>query len=435
MREVRFFAVLMAMGLALASRGAAELKAGDTLDQSNWEEAKELLPPEILEHYRDGKFTSPIGEIRPGTYSLDAHFLEASAANAGKYAIGDHGSCVEAATGKLPDYAFGTPFPKLDPADAQVAMKVLWNFEYAYWSNGSNRLQSSLMWLDESSTSPERSIQLDSRAKVIEGNRVREANPQQFSRLDRNYLVQPADIHGSASLGWRYKDPTKRDSAWAYVPALRRVRAVSPANRSDGVFGSEMTQDDGFNGFDAKPEDFTYKLVAVKDEYMSFSPEALAGEVKFIPHAGGGWEFDTPESRYGFRQTGWKGLPWAPLDNNLVKRPVWIVEATPTDRYYLYGRLVFGVDRETYKVSNVVKYDWKGKAMGVFNRGIAFGTAPDGVRYVNIAGGGRGGAYAENMRMNRATAADPSVKGTRSELDVKLGSEDFQLENLVRMGQ
>ena len=93
-----------------------------------------------------------------------------------------------------------------------------------------------------------------------------------------------------------------------------------------------------------------------------------------------------------------------PLDNTLVKRPIWLIEAVPNDRYYLYGKLVFGIDRETYKVCNVVKYDWRGQAMGVFNRGIAFGRAPDGYRYVNITGGGRGGAYAENMKMRREPA-------------------------------
>ncbi|NJR44255.1 hypothetical protein HC761_02160 [bacterium] len=36
------------------------------------------------------------------------------------------------------------------------------------------------------------------------------------------------------------------------MPALRRVRAVSPANRSDGFLGSDMSQDDG-PFFDGKP--------------------------------------------------------------------------------------------------------------------------------------------------------------------------------------
>ncbi len=46
----------------------------------------------------------------------------------------------------------------------------------------------------------------------------------------------------------------------AFVPALRRVRQVSPANRSDGFLGSDMSQDDG-PFFDGKPEDFEWKLV------------------------------------------------------------------------------------------------------------------------------------------------------------------------------
>ena len=70
----------------------------------------------------------------------------------------------------------------------------------------------------------------------------------------------PADVNGTAALTWRYRDPDKRDSSWTYVPALRRVRAVSPANRSDGFLGSDMSQDDG-TFFEGKPEDFTWKLV------------------------------------------------------------------------------------------------------------------------------------------------------------------------------
>ena len=73
--------------------------------------------------------------------------------------------------------------------------------------------------------------------------------------------------------------------------------------------------------------------------------------------------------------------------------------------------------------------------MAVFNRGIAYRRAPDGYRYVNITGGGRGGAYAENVKMHRATAAAPSVPGTRVELDMHLPADGFQLENLARAGK
>ncbi len=424
---------VLALGLTLAAAApaAAELGKGSVLDQSSWQEAKDLLPPEMLRHYEEGRFHMKIEEIVPGSYALDESFWKAAKQNDGKYKVDEHGSLVEVATGKVPDYLYGAPFASIDPADPQAALKVLWNFEYAYWSNGSNRLPARLLWLDEGSSSPVRSISLLTVAKVIEGNRVREDNPQQYSRVDRNYLSEPADLHGSATLGWRYKDPTKRDSQWAYVPALRRVRAVSPANRSDGVFGSEMTQDDGFNGFDAKPEDFTYRLVATKDEYMMFSPEAVAGKIPFRPSATGrGWSFDTPVTRWGFEQPDNKEMPWVPLDLVLAKRPVWVIEAVPKDQYYLYGKLLISIDRETYKVSNVVKYDWKGEPVVVFSRVITFGRAPDGYRYVNILGGGRGGAFVENLRQKRATV-NAAPEGAVSDVDASVGMEGFQPDTIA----
>jgi Protein of unknown function (DUF1329) len=438
MRHPGYLGVLAATGmyvLLAAAPTAARLAPGQKLDQSSWSEAQGLFPPEILDHYKNGKFASPIGEMK-APYSLDESVLEAGEKSAGRFKIDERGALVEAATGEIPDYYFGLPFGRIDPKDPQAAEKIIWNYEYAYWSNGSNRLAALLTWVSGDSNSPDRQVTLDTMAKVIEGNRHREPNPQQLSRLDRNFLMSPADIQGSASLGWRFKDPAKRDNVWAYVPALRRVRAVSPANRSDGAFGSEMTQDDGFNGFDGKPEDFTYELVGETDQYMSFIEPALDGTIRFLPGKEGGWHFDTPESLYGWRDPTWKGLAWAPLDSKLVVRPTWVVAATPKDRYYLYGKILLWIDRETYKVSNVVKYDWKGQPAAVFNRAIAYGQAPDGYRYVQITGGGRGGSYAENIRMNRATTGEPvSAKGTSNEVDTTIAMDEFQPERLVQMGR
>lgn len=170
---------------------------------------------------------------------------------------------------------------------------------------------------------------------------------------------------------------------------------------------------------------------------MSFVPEALDGTVKFLPGAGGkGWQFETPVAQYGWRDPSWKGLAWAPLDSALVARPTWVVAATPKDRYYLFGKIMLWIDRETYKISNVVKYDWQGAPVGVFNRAISYGRAPDGFRYVQVTGGGRGGAYAENIKMNRATTGEPNpVKGSPNELDGAIDPSEFEPERLVQMGR
>src|SRR5947199_7581814 len=125
MTQTRLVGALLAVGLLAGAPAAAEPKAGSRLDQSNWEEAKDLLAPEILAHYKEGKFAAPIGEIKPGEYALDDRFHQATKANAGKFKLDEHGSVVEAATGKPSEYSFGGPFPDLDPNDTQVTLQVI----------------------------------------------------------------------------------------------------------------------------------------------------------------------------------------------------------------------------------------------------------------------------------------------------------------------
>ena len=50
----------------------------------------------------------------------------------------------------------------------------------------------------------------------------------------------PYDMAGTAVLTWRYRDPKAEDNSFAYVPAIRRVRRMTPANRSDAMMGSDM---------------------------------------------------------------------------------------------------------------------------------------------------------------------------------------------------
>ena len=51
MKRTRLVGAMLALGLLGGAPAGAELKAGSTLDQSNWEEAKDLLVPEVLAHY------------------------------------------------------------------------------------------------------------------------------------------------------------------------------------------------------------------------------------------------------------------------------------------------------------------------------------------------------------------------------------------------
>src|SRR5262245_18715079 len=144
------------------------------------------------------------------------------------------------------------------------------------------------------------------------------ANPENFLSQQLVVTQAPADLNDTGALTYRYRDAGKSDSSWAYVPALRRVRAVSPANRSDGFLGSDMSQDDG-PFFDGKPEDFEWKLVGKKDQFRLADAGNLRGEGQNRWVEGKGWDAIWPDPNFlGYMDPQWKGLGWAP-----AARPCW----------------------------------------------------------------------------------------------------------------
>jgi len=131
---------------------------------------------------------------------------------------------------------------------------------------------------------------------------------------------------------------------WAYVPALRRVREVSPANRSDGFLGSDISQDDA-SFFDGKVTNFDFKLVGEGEMLCVADPVSLAGIYpKRIPSPQypGGWrDFMSPDKgASGFMKADWKGVPWAPADQALVLGPVRVEHRRARDFAQSFGRPV-----------------------------------------------------------------------------------------------
>ncbi len=51
------------------------------------------------------------------------------------------------------------------------------------------------------------------------------------------------------------------------------------------------------------------------------------------------------------------------LDQVLVLRPVWIIDLTPKDRYYLYGKIQLAIDKLTWEGCYNRKWSWKGELL------------------------------------------------------------------------
>ncbi len=434
-------AILMANGphpsAAAADAGApaAGLAVGDVLGPSNWQAAKDLLPPEILRHYESGDYKNPIVSFPVGSPKWEAAWTAASEQNAGQLDIDDIGTVIFKASGKQPDYLYGIPFPIIDANDPKAAVKIVWNQFLAYWSGGSSFNVTLVAMLAPKGM--DREIHADGYFNFWDGQleKYRLPNPNNLQSQFLGVSTYPTDLQGTSSLTWRYRDPSKRDSVWAFIPALRRVRAVSPANRSDGYLGSDISGDDGFF-FDGKPEDFDWKLIGKRDALRIVDPNNIKGTLQVPAAPGGGFEALTHDNppMAGFQDPNWSGVSWAPISAALAVRPMWIIEGTPKDKYYLYGKIQLWIDAETWDGAWNIKYSWQGDVVHSYQTMARVNQpAADGEM---IFASTQVWACAENFKMNRATLggmrANPKAPFVRRK---RLDSNIFDPQTLSRYGK
>ncbi|HZR80919.1 MAG TPA: DUF1329 domain-containing protein [Candidatus Binatia bacterium] len=416
---IRILATVAVLGLvAAAPARAGSEQPGGWLDQSTSSQARDLLPTEFLGRYQRGEWKHEIVTPRPDVLLVDPEWVAAGKENEGKFRLDENGSIRRADNGEEPTWIYGTPFPTIDPKDPQAATKMVWNYYYNYWTLGNNLTNVRLIWVSHAGADREAANTVYQ--KFWDGqkpHRTPRENPmnllyQQFVSTDA-----PADLQGINTLNWRYRD-TRRDSTWSYVPALRRVRQVTPTNRADGFLGSDMSQDDG-GYFDPKPEDFTFKLIGEGEQLFAFDRAAAlenADDLQRLP--GGGWRVAyAPTPRFNFQKPGFdatKDLAWAPVSDRtvLVRRPVWIVEATPKDRFYIYGKILLRFDKEDFTGfgSYTSKYDWQGTLLNSYLSGGRGGWhKKDGDSRQYSA---QQFTMAQNWRLDRATVSAAQTTDT-----------------------
>ena len=440
--------VLLLAWMVMASRTsaadsapAAALPPGTTLSQQNWQLAQGLLPDEVLAHYKKGEYENRIVAWPLGEQRWEQEFTDATAANAGRYAVDEAGTIVEAATGKQPPFIYGFPFPKIDPADPKAAVKVLWNSYYGYWYLGNSHNEVRLIWVNPDRVDREAGQDVNFLYYDGQAERNRRPNPNNYFMQMVSTATSPADLSGTTALTWRFREADKRDQNWAYVPALRRVRAVSPSNRSDGFLGSDMSQDDG-PFFDGKVEDFEWRLIGSGERLRYVDPYSLEGNrstTTWLP--GGGWRTSWPSdiNAFGLQDPTWKGIGWAPIGPQLALRPIWILEATPKDKYYLYGKIQLYVDQENFQGAFNRKFSWNGELLNTYTA-LGFKSAEytrPGAPAEWLWGSNMGYQMAENIKMNRATVSGQLAPGKNPANDRRVPYDPsfFDFNTLSRFGK
>ena len=431
--SARAAAGALLIGLVARAAGAEDaLAPGSVLEQANVGGAEALLAPETFAHYRAGEYRNAIGRW-PAAAPWEDAFATASTKNAARLDVDQRGTIVERAGGAPAHDLYGLPF-HIDPADPQAGVKVIWNAYYSLWRAGSTHDALAIEWIGRGGR--EREAVLESHTLYYEGappGRAPAENPLGIASQQRALVTSPADLNGTATLTWRFRAADARDQSWTYVPALRRVRQVSPANRSDGFLGSDLSQDDG-NFFDGKPEDFTWKVIGEREGLVLADPDSLAGTVDRRGRPDGTIEERWAADRkvVGFQDPAWRGLPWAPVAPVLVRRKLWVVEARPHDPYYLFSRIEVALDQETFLGTSSRKFDAQGGLLRSLQF-LLYASQPIevGGEKVVLPAASMGYIAAENTKASRATVVGPTPPGTpvherRGRLDPAL----FALERL-----
>lgn len=76
-------------------------------------------------------------------------------------------------------------------------------------------------------------------------------------------ITEPFDLKGAGFTYIRYLDANRQDDSWLYFPQTRRVRRLSSAQRSEGIYGSDIDLD-SYGGFAANPAWFDFQLLGKK---------------------------------------------------------------------------------------------------------------------------------------------------------------------------
>ena len=111
--------------LTLSSVSAlADVKPGDKIDAHNVDKVKELISPGLEWCIKRG-FPITIGETK--RIEWPKAYKEATEKYSGQVKLSADGLTVS-------NYVAGLPFPNVDEKDAQIAHKIMWNYDYKFHS-------------------------------------------------------------------------------------------------------------------------------------------------------------------------------------------------------------------------------------------------------------------------------------------------------------
>lgn len=307
---------------------------GTVIDERNYKqfpELRQLLPSQLAKRLDRGatrydlKFPIKIRNTRKLQRTNSEREWEAKNKGKVKYDLEN---------GTLTNYDAGVPFP--EPKDIH---EVSWNFAKRSFAGDSYKAYINFLIVDKFGR--RKDVAFDYWQKPWSGRTTIPPVPAYpGTNVDwkgTTVFTKPYDAAGFSILRFRYLDFNKDDDAWAYMPAIRRIRRFTGADVQDPLFGTDVTMDDYAN--------FQQKI-----DYKNIFPQKIELGQNLL---------------YGFIDTHVDGNKVLPFDGKSIDVPSWEIRKyykltyKIADKGYMYGKRVMWIDYDTYMPVYAEFYDQK----------------------------------------------------------------------------
>jgi hypothetical protein len=336
------FAVPVAICLMLPVRALSQVKVGDRIGAANAAQVKDLVSPGTYIAVTKGM---QMDIVAPGRIDLPPPYFDATEKYSAQVRLApDHRS--------LMGYVAGAPFPLVDPNDADVATKIMWNTQFRPITTDDYDLRFFECHVDTFNPGGPASDMLFSQIGHLAGysNLGRtEVEPMPadpdfgksgvWRRAAAYPLISPAEDKGTGGLLFRYWEADRGDDAWVYLSGSRRVRRLNEVILSSSP-GLSTWDADHAGGFGAKPQEYNFKFLGARDMlacvHAIHSPENVCPTDGHVTSCPENWEM----------------------------RHVYILEATPRPERItgvLQSKTIIYVDSEAWYNPYVDSYDRRGQ--------------------------------------------------------------------------
>ncbi|MBY4676671.1 DUF1329 domain-containing protein [Marinobacterium arenosum] len=323
------------------------IQPGMVINKDNWQKAKDVLDPAMLEFVKAGDYEINVGDTT--SFDLHASYIDATKERLGKVKLG-------AKVGEIEGADAGRPFveePSLD--DPRAGEKLAWNFKYGYnW--GDSAAISPFYWKfrNMNNSKVERTLKFNFHFLNFT-HRTQQApvpaitpNPSNLFRGTYVQVVEPFDVKNTQLLIHRYEDDLKRDNAYLYLGFQRRVRRLSTGQVTDAFLGSDIMIED-FEGYNGRISDMKWTFKGAKSMLL---PMYNHNEMAL--------DSETHQDEDGYQVVAFGGKGGCFPQVSWQLRKVYEVEAVPVDPNHPISKRVHYMDAQTFTIPRTNTYDRKG---------------------------------------------------------------------------